>query len=154
MALRSGIALSLGSDLTDHYVAGHHVCSDADDTALVEVLGGILAYVRDVGCELLHASLGLAHVERVFIDMHRGEYIVADHALVEHNRVLVVVTLPWHERHLEVASESEFALLRGVTLGEDIALAYALTLVADGTKVYRGSLVGAAELRKPVFLDS
>ena len=42
----------------------------ADYAAVVEVLGGILADIGDVGSEFLHAALCLAHFESVLIDMH------------------------------------------------------------------------------------
>ena len=83
--------------------------------------------------------------------MYGGEDIVAHHALVEHDGVLVVVTLPGHESHLEVAAKSEFAVLGGVALGEDVAGLDALALVADGTEVDSGALVGFAPLGDFVY---
>ena len=150
--LRSGVALPFRSDLTDHYVARHNVGSYTDDSTLVKIPCGILADVRDVGCQFLHSALCLAHVERVFVHMHRSEDILTDHTLVEHDGVLIVVTFPGHECNLEIATEREFTFLGGISLGEYIALTYPLSLGADGTEVDGGSLIGATELRQPVFL--
>ncbi len=151
--LGSGVGLALRRNLTDHDVAGHDVRTHADDAALVEIACGVLADVGDVGSEFLHTALGLAHFERIFVDVYRGEDIVADDALVQHDGVLIVVTLPGHECHLEVAAESEFALLGGVALGEDVAGVDALSLVADRTEVDGRALVGLAPLGKSVLLD-
>ena len=65
--------------------------TDADDAALVEILGGVLAHVGMSRGELFHTALGLAHFERIFVDMDRGEDILAYHALVEHDGILIVV---------------------------------------------------------------
>ena len=129
------------------------MCADADDTALVEVLGGVLADVGDVVGELFHATLGLAHLERVLVDVNGGQDVLAHHALVEHDGVLIVVTLPGHEGHLEVAAQGQLAVFGGVALGEDVALVHALAAVADGTQVDGGALVGLAELGNNVLLD-
>ncbi len=154
LLLRGGIALTLGGDLTDHDVAGHDVGTNAHYAALVEILGGILAHVGDIGCELLHAALGLAHLEGILVHMHRCEDILTHHTLIEHDGVLIVVTLPGHERNLEVTAEGELTLLGGVTLGEDVTLHHTLTLVADRAKVYGSALVGLAELGQMILLHA
>ncbi len=92
--LRSGIAFTFRSDLADHDVAGNYVCSDADNSSLVEVFGCILAHIRYVACELLHSALGLTHLKSVFVYMHGSKDILAHHALVEHNGVLIVIPFP------------------------------------------------------------
>jgi len=78
--------------------------------------------------------------------VYRCEDILAHDALVEDDGVLIVVTLPGHERHLEVAAQSQLAGLGGISLGEDVAGLDAQSLVADGTQVDGGRLVGLAEL--------
>ncbi len=129
------------------------MCTHTDDTAFVEVFGGVLANVGDIVGELFHTALGLAYFEGILVDVYRGKDIVADYALVEHDGVLVVVTLPRHERNLEVAAQCELAVLGGVAFGEYIAFVYALALVADGAKVDCGALVGLAPLGYAVGLD-
>ena len=84
--------------------------------------------------------------------MNRGEKVLANYALTEHDGVLIVVTLPRHVCHEEVASECKLTATGSVTLSEDVALLHTLTLVADRTKVDGHILVGAAELRNLVFL--
>ena len=125
--------------------------ADADDTTLVEVLGGVLAHVGDIRGKFLHTAFGLTHLQAVFVHMHRSEDILFHHALVEHDGVLVVVTLPGHERHFQVASQGELAVLGGIALGKYVAGLHALTLVADRAKVDCGALVGLAPLRDDIF---
>ena len=149
--LGSWVAFALRSDFTDENIAGNDMSADTDDTALVEVLGGILAHIRDIGSEFLHTAFSLAHFESVFIHVDAGEDILGNHALVEHDGVLVVVTLPRHVSHLEVAAEGELAILGGVTFGEDSAFFHSVALVADRTEVDGSALVGLAELRNVVF---
>ena len=86
--------------------------------------------------------------------MNRSQYVITNHALRDNDGVLIVVTLPRHVSHEEVATECELAVLCSVTLCEDVALLNALTLVADRTQVDGHVLVGAAELRNAVLLES
>ena len=78
--------------------------------------------------------------------MYRSEDVFAHHALVEHDGVLVVVTLPRHVCHQEVATECKFAVFRCITFGEDVTGLDALSLFADGTQVDGHVLVRTTEL--------
>ena len=126
----------------------------ANDTAFVEVLSSVLADVRNITSEFFHTALSFANVESVFIHVNRSKDVLTHHTLVEHDSVLIVVTLPRHVCHLEVATDSKFTTSCRVTLSEDIALLHTLTLVAHRTKVDSGALVGLAELRKIICLNS
>ena len=85
--------------------------------------------------------------------MDRSQHVIAHDALVEHNSILVVVTLPWHIGNKKVAAKCQLAILGGITLGEDVACLHALSLVADRTEVDGHILVRTAELRNAVFLQ-
>ena len=121
LLFRGRIALALRGDLADHDVARLDVGADAHDTVLVEVLGGVLADVRDIGRKFLHAALGLADLGQVFVHVDGSEDVPLHHLLAEDDGVLVVVTLPRHEGDLQVAAERELAVLGGIALGEDLA---------------------------------
>ena len=121
--LRGELGLALRRDLADEDVAGADLGADADDAALVEVLEDVLREVRDVAGDLLGAELGVAGVDLVLLDVDRREHVVLHEALGDHDRVLVVVALPRHERHQEVLAERELALVGGRAVGEDLALA-------------------------------
>ena len=124
--------------------------ADAHDAVLVQVLGGVLAHVRDVGGELLHAALGLADLGQVLVHVDGSEDVPLHHLLAEDDGVLVVVTLPRHEGDLQVAAERELAGLGGVAFGEDLALHDLVTLPHERLEVDRGGLVGAAVDRELV----
>ena len=68
------------------------------------------------------------------------------------DRVLVVVTLPRHERDQQVATERHLALVGAGTVGERRALLDPLPGRDQRTLVDAGALVGATELRQPVRL--
>ena len=147
------IGLTLRRDLTNQDIAWLDACTDADDTILIEVLGSVVADVGNIAGKLFETALGFAHFEGVLIDVNRGEEVFTDEAFVEHNSILIVVTLPRHVSHLDVATESKLTSLSGVPFGEDIASFDTLSLEADRTEVDRGALVGLAELRQAVGRD-
>jgi hypothetical protein len=86
----------------------------------------------------------------VLLDVDRGEDVVLHETLAEDDRVLVVVALPGHERHEQVAPEGHLAVLRARTVGQDLALLDPLALVDDGFWLKGRALVGATELGHPV----
>ena len=65
LLLRARVALALRRDLSDEDVPGADVGTDADQAVFVEVLGGLLAHVRDVRGQFLLAALGVADLEAV-----------------------------------------------------------------------------------------
>ena len=119
--LRGQLGLALGRDLADEQVAVADLGADADDAALVEVGQDLLGDVRDVPGDLLGAELGVAGVDLVLLDVDRGEDVVLHQALAEDDRVLVVVALPRHERHEQVAAERHLAAVGRGTVGDDRA---------------------------------
>ena len=125
----------------------------ANDTTLIQVLSGILAHIGDVVGQLLHTALGLAHLEGILVDVNRCEDVLTHHALVEHDSVLIVISLPGHVCHLEVTSQSQFTVLGRVALGEQVALLDTLAAVADGAQVDGCALVGLAEFGQTVLTD-
>ena len=153
LLLGRGIALALRGDLTDEDITGQHLSTDANDTVLVEVLGGFLAHVGDVGRQLFDTTLGLANLEGKLLDVDAREDIVAYNALVKHDGVLIVVTLPRHVSHEQVAAKSQLAVLGAIALGEDVTGRDALTFLADRAEVDGHVLVGATELGNTVFLE-
>src|SRR6476620_3786938 len=105
------LGLALGRDLADEDVAGADFGADIDDALLVEVLEGLLADVRDIAGDLLGPELRVARLDLVLLDMDAREQVVADEAVADEDRVLVVAALPAHERDEHVPAEGELALL-------------------------------------------
>ena len=88
---------ALRCDLTDKIVAGCDFCTDADDAVLVEILECVLADIRDIAGDLLHAEFGVAGFRLILFNMNGGEDVLADEAFVQQNGVFVVVAFPRHE---------------------------------------------------------
>ena len=101
-----------GVTLPTRMSPGLHLGADIDDARLVEVLQRLLADIRDVARDLLLAQLGVAGHHLEFLDMDRGEDVVADDALGDQDRVLEVVAVPRHERDQHVAAERQLAEAR------------------------------------------
>src|SRR6185437_3220005 len=124
--------------------------ADADDARLVEVTQSVLADVGNIARDLFRPELGVAGFDLELLDMDRGLVVLADQLLRDEDRVLEVVTAPWHEGHEHVASEAEFSLLRARTVGDDLPLDHAVALADDRLLVDAGVLVGTLELRELV----
>jgi hypothetical protein len=129
--LRGQLGLALGRDLADEDVAGADLGADVDDALLVEVLEGLLADVRDVARDLLGAELRVARLDLVLLDVDAGEQVVADEAVADDDRVLVVAALPAHERHEDVPAERELARVGRGAVGDRLAAVDPLADVDD-----------------------
>ena len=85
--------------------------------------------------------------------MNRCQDVLTNHTLVQHDGILVVVTLPRHVGHEQVATQGQFAVGSGIALSQDIAFLHTLTAVAERTQVDGHVLVRATELRQLILLD-
>ena len=132
---------------------GADLGADVDDALLVEVLEGLLADVRDVAGDLLGPELGVARLHLVLLDVDAGEQVVADEAVADDDRVLVVAALPAHERDEHVAAEGQLALLGGARVGDRLAVGDARPDVDDRALVDAGALVAADELQELVLVE-
>ena len=150
--LRARVSFSLRRNLTDKDVTRLDVRTDTNDTILIEVLGRLFRYIRDVGGELLHTALGVTHFEQLLNDMHRGVHILADDTLGENDSILVVITLPRNIRNLEVLTQREFTGLCSISFGQDLSLLNLVSLANKRMKVDGRILVRFLELRHFVFL--
>ena len=147
------LGLALGRDLADQDVAGADLGADVHDALVVEVLEGLLADVRDVARDLLGAELGVPRLDLVLLDVDAGEQVVADEALADDDRVLVVAALPAHERHEDVPAERELAPVGGRAVGDRVAVGDPLADLDDGPLVDARALVGADELLEAVLVE-
>ena len=147
------LGLALGRDLADQDVAGADLGADVDDALLVEVLEGLLADVRDVAGDLFGPELGVARLHLVLLDVDAGEQVVADEAIADDDRVLVVAALPAHEGHEDVAAEGQLAQLGRARVGQRLAVADAVADVDDGSLVDARALVAADELEELVLVE-
>ena len=113
---------------------------------LVQVGRGLLTNVRNVCGQLLNTALGVPYLQYILIDVQRCEYVFANDAFVDHNRILEVVALPWHEGHAHVLTQGQFAFVSRVPLDENLAFLHRLAFLDHGLQIHAGTLVGALEL--------
>ena len=149
------IRLALGRDLTHQDITGVDLRADADDAALVQILQSLLAHVGNVAGDLLRPQLGIAGVDLVLLDMDGGVDILLDQALVQQDGVLVVVALPGHEAHQDVAAQGDLALIGGGAVGQHGGIVAAVDALAHGDDrllIDAGAVVGAQELDELIVL--
>ena len=147
------IGLALRRDLADQNITAAHLCTDADDAAVVEILERIVADAGDVTGDLLGPELRVARIALELFNMNGGVDVLHDQTLVDENGVLVVVAFPGHEADQQVLAERDLALRGGRTVGNDVALAQAVADGDDRALVDARALVGTGKLDELVVLD-
>ena len=152
LLLRRQLGLALRRHLADEQVARADLGADADDAAVVEVAERLLGAVRDVARDLLVAQLRRAGVDLVLVDVDRGEHLVLDEPLGEHDRVLEVVALERHERDEQVRAERELAVVGRGAVCQHRARRDLVALADDRPVVDQRALVRAHELRQVVLV--
>ena len=85
--------------------------------------------------------------------MQGSENIFADHALVDHDGVLKVVSFPRHERYQQVAAQGQLTALRSVAFAKNLTFFHTFSLHYDGAQVDGGALVGLQKLHQRIHLD-
>jgi hypothetical protein len=108
--------------------------------------------VRDVARDLLVAELRRARVDLVLVDVDRREDVVLDDAFGDDDRVLEVEALERHERHQQVRTERELAVVGRAAVGEHVAGLELVAQAHDRLVVDERALVRAHELRQRVVV--
>ncbi len=138
--------LTLGGYLTHQNVAGLDLGADADDTALVQILYRIIADVGNVTGDFFRSQLGFTSFGLEFFNVNGGVNVLLHQLLTQQHGVFVVVAFPGHEADQSVAAQTDFTLLRGRTVCQQVALFDLLTGGNNGALVNAGALVGSGEL--------
>src|SRR5205085_7548694 len=123
--------LALGRDCAGEDVVVLALGAEAGGAALVEIAQRGLRDVRNIARDLFRSELGVAGFDLELLDVDRGVVVLADQFFRDEDRVLEVVTTPWHEGDQNVAAEAEFALLRAGAVGDDLTLDHAVALADD-----------------------
>src|SRR6266480_4188675 len=152
LLLSRQLGLALRRHLADEQVARADLGADADDAALVEVLERLLRAVGDVTRDLLVAELRRTGVDLVLVDVDRGQDVLLDQALRDHDRVLEVVALPRHEGDQQVRAERELAHVGRAAIRQHLFGPNALAEADDRLLVDQRPLVGAHELGQRVLV--
>src|SRR5438552_3713007 len=125
------LRLALGRDLAHQDVTRVDLRADVDDAALVEVLQRLIADIGDIARDLLRAQLGVAGFDLVLLDVDRGVLVLAHDGLRDQDRVFVVVSLPGHEGHQDVAAKRQLPFGGGRAVRERRASGYMLPGLDD-----------------------
>ncbi|OPY85756.1 MAG: hypothetical protein A4E72_01844 [Syntrophus sp. PtaU1.Bin208] len=80
--------------------------------------------------------------------------ILLDDPLTDEDGVFVIVSPPGHERHHDIASQGEFTIIRGWSIGDDIASLDPFPLIDDGLLVEAGILIGSLIFNQRVDIDT
>ena len=86
--------------------------------------------------------------------MNAREDVLAHYALVDHDGILKVVSLPRHKCNQQVAAERELSALSGVAFAQNLSALYTLPLHHNRAQVDGSRLVGLQKLNKRVGLGS
>ena len=118
---RCQLGLAFGRHLADQHVADCDFRADMHDAAFVQTRQLRFGQIRNIAGDFLRAKLGIACGDGQLFDMDRGKAILRRNALGDQNRVLVVVTVPRHERDQHVLAERQFAHIGGSAVRHHVA---------------------------------
>ena len=146
----SEFGLTLWRYLTNQNVASFNFSTDANDTAFVEVCNRVFTNVWQVASNLFGTKFGFASVDFVFFNMNGRKRIVLHETLGNNNSILVVVTVPRHERNEQILTQRKLTLFGCRTVSKHRASFNALAVFNKRHLVVAGGLVGTLELGKLV----
>ena len=78
---RGQLGLTLRRYLTYQDISCAHLCADADDSSLIQVLEGVVAHTRDITGDLFRSQLGVTGFRLVLLDVDRCIDIVLHQSL-------------------------------------------------------------------------
>ncbi len=112
------------------------------DAAFVQPRQLRFGQIRDVAGDLFRTEFGIARRNGQFFDVNGGEAILCRNALGDQDRVLVVVTVPRHERDQHVLAEGQFSHIGGSAIRHHVAARDHIAHLDQRTLVDIGVLVG------------
>src|SRR5438093_7867778 len=68
------------------------------------------------------AELGVRRLDLEFLDVQRRVVVVFHQLLGDKNRVLEVVTAPWHESHKHITAKRQLTMIGARAVGNHLAL--------------------------------
>ena len=140
------------SDLADENVARLDFRADADDAVVAQILERLFADVGDVARDFFGTELGITRATFKFLNVDRGEDVLAHEPLVDENRIFEIIAAPWDKRHEDIAAQGQFALICTRTIGKNLTLLDLLADFHNRPLVDAGAGVRAHELAQTVIL--
>ena len=105
------LGFTLWCNLSDKNISGTDLCTDSDNTSLIQISETVLTYIRNIPCYFFRAKFGFARFYFVFLYMNRGEYIIFYKLFVKQDSILIVITFPSHKSYKNITSQAYFAVL-------------------------------------------
>ena len=147
------LCLSLGGNLTHQNISGAHLGANPNDTHVVKIFKGILAYVGNIPGDFLRPELGVSGLDFIFFNVDGCKHIIPYNFFIDEDCVLVVVTLPGHKADENIFTQADLAVAGSRAVSDDLAYLDTLTAVHNGTLVGAGALVRAEELNQVVGMQ-
>ncbi len=116
------------------------------DAAFIEISQGLFANIGNITSEFLAAELGFANLDVELFDVNRRVRVVTNQLFADDDRILEVVTFVGHERDQHVATQCQFTLERGGTIGDHLALFDLVTHAHQRLLVLASSFIQSHEL--------
>ena len=79
--LSSQLSLSLRSYLTNQDIAGTNLCTNTNDSSVVQIFQCIITDTRNVSGNLFRSKLGITGLCLIFLNMDRCIYIILNKSL-------------------------------------------------------------------------
>src|SRR4029077_19232383 len=108
---RRKLGLTLRRYFADENVALLDAGADTNYPRFVQIAQHGLADVWNVAGDFFRPQLGIAGFDLILLDVKRGVIVLFHHLLGDEDRVLEVVTAPWHEGDQNVASERQLTVI-------------------------------------------
>ena len=151
--LRRHRAFALRCHLADKNIGRAHLGADIDNACLVEVFQSLFTDIRNVTGDLFLAELGITGHDFIFLDMDRGEDIVANDAVGDQDRVLEIVAVPGHERDEHVPAQRQFTVFSRRAVRQNVTLADNIADLDQRPLVDSGVLVRTLEFQQRVDIN-
>ena len=146
------LGFSLWCYFSDKNIAGTNLCTDADDTLLIQIFERIIADTRHVAGNLFRSEFGISGFGFVFCNMNGSIYIFLYQSFTKKNGVLVVVTFPCHKSDQRILTKSDLSAGSRRSVCDNLSFFDHITFCHDWTLVHTSTLVASYKLRKFVFI--
>ena len=141
---------ALGRHLSYQYIISPYFGSNPYDTPLIQIPQGILPCIGYIPGYLFGTQLGITGLGFIFLYMNGCIYVILDQLLTDKDSVLKVITFPGHKAHENILAKSYLPVIRGCSVGDNLACLNLFPNLYYGFLVDTGTLVGSLELMEIV----
>ena len=101
----------------------------------------MLTDIGDISGNFFRTQLGITRNTGQFNDVYRGEAVFFNDPLRNQDRILEVVTIPWHKCDQHVLTQRQFTKVCRRTIGQHVTLGDYITNNDQWTLIHTGVLV-------------